>query len=81
MEVAKALLDANANMEATNNDGYRPLHWAALWGMVEVTKALLDAKADTKAASSAASPIQLACRHPEVERLLEAAALDKSESG
>jgi CubicO group peptidase (beta-lactamase class C family) len=40
-EVAKALIEAGADMTIGNNEGSTPLHIAALFGRIEIVKALL----------------------------------------
>lgn len=45
-EIAKALIDAGANLEIKNNDGATVLHAAAFFGRVEIVQMLIDAKAD-----------------------------------
>ena len=46
---ARALLDAKAEIEAKDNDGKTPLHWAAAEGHEEATRALLNAGAKIEA--------------------------------
>jgi peptidoglycan/LPS O-acetylase OafA/YrhL len=45
-EVARALIDAGADMKITNNEGSTPLHIAAFLCRTEIVKALLDKGAD-----------------------------------
>lgn len=45
-EIAKALIDAGADLSIKNNDGATPLHVAAFFCRVEIAQALLDANAD-----------------------------------
>ncbi len=45
-EIAKALIDAGADLSIANNDGSTPLHSAAFFGRVEMVQLLLDANAD-----------------------------------
>lgn len=45
-EIAKALIDAGADLSITNNDGATALHAAAFFGRVEVSKLLIAAKSD-----------------------------------
>ena len=45
-EIAKALIDANADLSLKNNDGSTALHTAAFFGRIEIVKLLIDAKAD-----------------------------------
>ena len=44
--IAKALIDANADLSITNNDGATALHVAAFFCQVEIVQLLIDAKAD-----------------------------------
>lgn len=48
-EIAKALIEANADLALKNNDGATPLHVAAFFGRIEIVKMLIDAKADKNA--------------------------------
>jgi ankyrin repeat protein len=45
-EIAKALIDANADLTIKNNDGSTALHAAAFFCRVEIVQMLIDAKAD-----------------------------------
>lgn len=45
-EVAKALINAGADLSIKNNDGATALHAAAFFGRVEVSKLLIAAKSD-----------------------------------
>tara|TARA_R110002051_G_scaffold87713_4_gene154476 strand:- start:11891 stop:12484 length:594 start_codon:yes stop_codon:yes gene_type:complete len=45
-EIAKALIDAHADLSIKNNDGSTALHNAAFFGRVEILQMLIDAKAD-----------------------------------
>jgi len=45
-EIAKALIDAGADLSQKNNDGSTALHAAAFFCRVEVVQLLIDAKAD-----------------------------------
>lgn len=45
-EIAKALIEANADLSLTNNDGATALHTAAFFCRVEVVQLLIDANAD-----------------------------------
>lgn len=45
-EIAKALIDANADLSIKNNDGGTALHSAAFFGRIEIVQLLIDAKAD-----------------------------------
>src|SRR4030095_6838556 len=53
IEVVKFLFNANANIDAVDNE-YRqtPLSWAAQKGHVDVVKLLLNANANTEAANN-----------------------------
>lgn len=48
-EIAKALIDAGADLSIKNNDGATPLHVAAFFCRVEIAQSLLDANADKNA--------------------------------
>jgi ankyrin repeat protein len=45
-EIAKALIDAHADLSIKNNDGGTALHSAAFFGRIEIVQMLIDAKAD-----------------------------------
>jgi ankyrin repeat protein len=45
-EIAKVLIDANADLSVKNNDGSTALHTAAFFGRIEIVQLLIDAKAD-----------------------------------
>ncbi len=45
-EIAKALIDAGADLSVKNNDGSTALHAAAFFGRIEIVKMLLEAHAD-----------------------------------
>jgi ankyrin repeat protein len=45
-EIAKALIDAQANLSIKNNDGSTALHTAAFFGRIEIVQMLINAKAD-----------------------------------
>lgn len=45
-DIAKALIDAKADLEIKNNDGSTALHTAAFFGRIEIVQLLIDAKAD-----------------------------------
>ncbi len=44
--IAKALIDANADLSLKNNDGATALHVAAFFGRIEIVQMLIDANAD-----------------------------------
>lgn len=44
--IAKALIDANAQLDIKNNDGSTALHVAAFFCRIEIVQMLIDAKAD-----------------------------------
>ncbi|WP_268033187.1 ankyrin repeat domain-containing protein [Algoriphagus sp. PAP.12] len=46
IEIAKALIDAGADLSIKNQDGSTPLHSAAFFGRVEIVQLLLEADAD-----------------------------------
>ena len=48
-DIAKALINAGADLSITNNDGATPLHVAAFFCRVEIAQLLIDAKADKSA--------------------------------
>ena len=48
LEMVKFLIDQGADINATDNDGWTPLHAASSCGHVSVTEALLDAGADAR---------------------------------
>jgi len=48
-DIAKALIDANADLTIKNNDGATALHTAAFFCRVEIVQMLIDAKADKNA--------------------------------
>lgn len=45
-DIAKALIDANADLSQKNNDGATALHVAAFFGRIEIVQMLIDANAD-----------------------------------
>lgn len=45
-EIAKVLINANADLSVKNNDGGTVLHTAAFFGRIEIVQLLIDAKAD-----------------------------------
>lgn len=45
-EIAKALIEAGADLTITNNDGTTPLHSAAFFCRVEIVQMLMDVNAD-----------------------------------
>lgn len=47
--IAKALIDANADLSITNNEGATALHTAAFFCRIEIVQLLIDAKADKTA--------------------------------
>ncbi len=46
LEIAKALIDANADLSLKNSDGATALHSASFFGRIEIVQMLIDAKAD-----------------------------------
>ncbi|AXG71791.1 ankyrin repeats (many copies) [Kordia sp. SMS9] len=46
LDIAKALIDAKADLSIKNNDGSTALHTAAFFGRVEMVQLLIDANAD-----------------------------------
>lgn len=49
IDIAKVLIEANADLTLKNNDGATPLHVAAFFGRIEIVQMLIDAKADKNA--------------------------------
>ena len=47
--MVKALIDAGADIEARDKNGWTPLHFAAEQGRTETAKFLIDAKANIEA--------------------------------
>jgi hypothetical protein len=45
-EIAKVLINANADLSLKSNDGGTALHTAAFFGRIEIVQLLIDAKAD-----------------------------------
>lgn len=45
-EIAKAIIDANADLSQINNDESTALHSASFFGRIEIVQMLIDAKAD-----------------------------------
>ena len=45
-EIAKTLIEANADLSIKNNDGSTVLHTAAFFGRINIVQMLIDAKAD-----------------------------------
>jgi len=45
-EIAKVLINANADLSVKNNDGGTALHTAAFFGRIEIVQLLIDAKTD-----------------------------------
>lgn len=45
-EIAKALINANADLSVKNNDGGTALHTAAFFGRIEIVQLLIDANTD-----------------------------------
>lgn len=82
--VARRLVDAGAEIEATDQKGHTPLHLAARQDAAEVAKALIDAGANTEACANARGrPLQEAARGeaPSAARVLvEEARLDATDA-
>ena len=77
-EIARALLDAGADPDATCALRQTPLHWAAIRGAVAVAQVLLDAGADAELRDQAglsALSLAKAHRHAPVANLLRRAAI------
>ena len=57
IEIAKVLINANADLSVKSNDGGTALHTAAFFGRIEIVQLLIDAKADkTVRNNSGATP-------------------------
>lgn len=64
-EVARVLLDANANPRSCDALGGTPLHSACFWGNINIVQALIEAGADVAAVTnskSSSSPLHYAAR-------------------
>lgn len=70
-KVAKVLLDAGANIKATNIDGFTALTFAALSGNSEIVKALLDAGANVDTKSDEGNTAVDFAKTPEIVALLQ----------
>lgn len=46
LDIAKALINADADLTSKNNDGSTALHTAAFFGRIEIVQLLIDANAD-----------------------------------
>ena len=83
MEVARLLLEANADKDQAVNDGATPLFIAAQQGHLEVARLLLEANADKDQANeNGTTPLFIAAQqgHLEVPRLLLGANADKDKA-
>ena len=79
-EIAQALLDNGADIEARGSSGYTPLHWAAQNGQTEIAQALITARADVNARDrSGVTPLHWAAQkgHTEIAALLHNAGATK----
>jgi ankyrin repeat protein len=64
VEAVRQLVEEGADVEALDEQGWRPLHIAACDGRVEVARTLLEAGADVQAATAAGwRPLYLAEEH------------------
>ena len=74
----RSLLDAGADVNATQGDGATALHWAAYWNDLTMAQLLLDAGARVSAANDlGVTPLWLACNNGSAamtETLLDAGA-------
>ena len=67
IEVARALLDADADPNIAHTRGVAPLHLAAGFGHIEIVRALLEAGAVKDFASiNGKRPLDVVCGHPNV---------------
>ena len=77
-ELAKMLIDAEADVNAKDEDKWTPLHWAARNNRIEIAKALIEAGADLNAKDSAKwTPLHWVAMegHPEIAKgLIDAGA-------
>ncbi len=63
-DMVKYFLRNGANPEIAENNGYQPIHWAAMYGFDDIIKNLLDAKRDLINSEVAGwNPILLAAHH------------------
>ena len=68
--MVRVLLAAGARVDAADNNGHTPLHYAAEHGHADVVRALLEAgaRADT-ASSDGNTPLQWAAEHGHADRM------------
>ena len=67
-KACRLLLDRGANVNATTNGGWTPLHWAAWYGHVDVCRLLIQAKANVNATNDGGwTPLHLAAVHGRLE--------------
>ena len=71
-DAVRVLLEAGANVEAADIDGWRPLHAASKRGDVAAATLLLDAGADVNALSNGGDSPLARAASPEMRELLAA---------
>ena len=73
------LLDHGADLEARDNHGWTPLHWACYWGRAVIVRTLLERGAVTEVKDrDGYTPLQYASRYgrPDIARMLLDAGAD-----
>ncbi len=67
-EIARMLIDAGADINIKDGDGWTPLHWASNNSQIEITKMLIDAGADENVQDNKGrTPLHMAARWNEIE--------------
>ena len=70
LNIVKCLIEANANIEAKDNNGYTPLLLACQKGHFAVVKFLIEEKANIEANTNyGTTPLLLACQYGHLEIL------------
>ena len=77
VEIAEALLDCGADIEARDSLGETPLRRAVNCGKVELAALLIDRGADVHSRSSTGTAPMLAARSAAMQKLLQGAAMDR----